>query len=87
MFWNKYVTINLLQPINMLCTAQLDGPVLQASGRVQINPFQLGDKSHKITDQHTAGRAISKLIEPTRQALTLINPFHKRYYCIILPLQ
>ena len=46
---------------DMLCTAQFGGPVLKASGRVQNTPFQLGDKSTKITDQHTAGGSVSQL--------------------------
>ena len=32
-------------------------------------------------------RGLSKPIKPTGQALTLINPFHKRHYYIILTLQ
>ena len=70
----------------MLRTAQLGGPVLKASGSVQYTPFQLGDKSPMITDQHTAG-GLSKQIKPTGQALTLISPFHKRHYYIIPTLQ
>ena len=45
----------------MLCTAQLGGPVLKASGRVQNTPFQLGDKPPIITDQLTAGGSVSQL--------------------------
>ena len=45
----------------MLCAAQLGGPVLKASGRVQFSPFQLADKSPMITDQHTAGGSVSQL--------------------------
>ena len=69
-----------------MCTGQLGGPVLKAFGRVQKTPFQLADKSPMITDQHTAG-GLSKPIKPTGQALTLINPFHKRHYNIPLTLQ
>ena len=45
----------------MVCTAQFGGRVLKASGRVQYTPFQLGDKSHMITDQQTAGGSVSQL--------------------------
>ena len=45
----------------MLCTAQLGGPVLKASGRVQFSPFQLADKSPMITDHYTAGGSVSQL--------------------------
>ena len=45
----------------MLCISQFGGPVLKASRRVQNTPFQLGDKSPKITDQHTAGGSVSPL--------------------------
>ena len=64
----------------MLCTTQLPGPVLKAFGRAQFSPLQLADKSPMITDQHSRG--LSKPIKPTGQALTLINPFHKRHYYI-----
>ena len=47
--------------LNMLCTAQLGGPVLMAFGRVQYTPFQLGYKSPMITDQHTAGGSVCQL--------------------------
>ena len=54
----------------MLCTAQLGGPVLKASGRVQYTPFQLGekwgDKSPMIKDQHTAGGSVSQLSQLTK---------------------
>ena len=43
-------------------------------------------KSPMITDQHTAA-GLSKPIKPTGQALTLINPSHKRHYYTILTLQ
>ena len=76
--WNETLTMH------MLCTAQLGCPVLKASGRVQYIPFQQGDRSPMITDQHTAGGSVSQL---TSQALTLINPFHKRHYYIISTLQ
>ena len=46
---------------SMLCTAQLGGPVLKPSGRVQYTPVQLGDKSPMITDQHTTGGSVSQL--------------------------
>ena len=46
---------------NMLCTAQLPGPVLKAFERVQFSPLQLADKSPIITDQHTAGGSVSQL--------------------------
>ena len=66
--WNSLCKFSFLQlkhdgriSLNMLCTAQLGGPVLKASGRVQYIPFQLGDKSPMITDQHTAGDAVSQL--------------------------
>ena len=68
---------------NMPCTAQLGGPVLKATGRVQYTPFGLGFKSTMITEQHT----VSKPIKPTNQALTLINLFHKRHFYIIVTLQ
>ena len=48
-------------PHSMLCTAQLGGPVLKASGRVQFSLFQLADKSIMITDQHPAGGTVSQL--------------------------
>ena len=68
--------------IIMLCTAQLGGPVLKASGRVQFSLFQLGDEvPHDQRPAHSRG--LSKPIKPTGQALTLINPFHKRHYYII----
>ena len=51
---------------DMLCTAQLGGPVLKASGRVQFSPFQLADKSPMITDQHTAGGSVSQLSQLTK---------------------
>ena len=50
----------------MLCTAQLGGPVLKASGRVQYTPFQLGDKSPMATDQHTAGGSVSQLSQQAK---------------------
>ena len=42
-------------------TAQLGGPVLKASGRVQYTAFQLDDKSPMITDQYKAGGSVSQL--------------------------
>ena len=49
-------------------------------------PFQMADKSpHDHRPAHSGG--LSKPIKPTGQALTLINPFHKRHYYIILTLQ
>ena len=47
--------------LNMLCTAQLPGPVLKAFGWVQISPFQMADKPPMITDQLTAGGSVSQL--------------------------
>ena len=52
--------------IYMLCTAQFDGPVLKAPGRVQYTPFQLGDKTPMITDQHRAGGSVSQLSQLTK---------------------
>ena len=46
---------------SMLCTAQLGGPVLNASGRVRYSPFQPGYKSPMTTDHHTAGGSLSRL--------------------------
>ena len=51
---------------HMPCTAQLGGPVLKASGQVQYTPFGPGDKSPKITDQHTAGGSVSQLSQLTK---------------------
>ena len=45
----------------MPCTGQLDGPVLKASGRAQYTPFELGDNSPMITDQHREGGSVSQL--------------------------
>ena len=47
----------------MLCTAQLGGPILKTPGRVQNAPFQLGDKSPKITDHGAHSRGLSKPIK------------------------
>ena len=40
--------------LNMLCTAQLPGPVLKAFGRVQFSPLQLADKSPMIPWSQTS---------------------------------
>ena len=54
------------QRLVMLCTAQLGGPVLKASGRVQFTPFRLADKSPMIKDQHTAGSSVRQLSQLTK---------------------
>ena len=64
---------------HLMCIAQLGGPVLRASERVQYIPFQLGDKSPMITGQHTAGGSASQL-----RQLTKLSPWLTLYKNITL---
>ena len=88
--------VDVLRPgdahICMLCTAQLGGPVLKASGRVQHTSFGLGDKSPMITNQHTAGGSVSQLSQLTKLSswLTLSTKdittsfwHYKRWFCFL----
>ena len=77
----------------MLCTAQLGGPVLKASGRVQNTPFQLGDKSPKITDQYTAGGSVNQLsqlaklsswLTDSTKDITISFWYYNKWFCFYL---
>ena len=70
----------------MLHTAQLGGHIMKASRRSRILLFSKVI-SPPSTQTSTQQRAHGEPIKPTGQALTLINPFHKRHYHIILTLQ
>ena len=76
----------------MLFTAQLPGPVLKAFGRAQFSPLQLADKSPMITDQHTAGGAVSQLSQLAKLSpwLTLSTKYittsfwhYKKWFCFL----
>ena len=80
---------------DMLCTAQLGGPVLKASGRVQNTPFRLADKSPMITEQHTAGGSVSQLSQLAKLSpwLTLSTKdittslwYYNKWFCSVFPI-
>ena len=67
---------------NMLCTAQLDGPLWRPLEKSSIHIF-----SWLISPSWSQTSTQQGLGKPTCQALTLINPFLQRHCYIILTLQ
>ena len=94
--WVKCYDFRAVWPWNltddMLCTAQLPGPVLKAFEWVQISPFQMAYKPPMITDHLTAGGSVSQLSQLAKLSpwLTLSTKYittsfwhYKKLFCFL----